>query len=307
MAIIEILIWFFLAGFVLVAVTYLVERARPVRPLDQRAKFAGARGRRTHYRWHGREGAPVAVCVHGLTTPSYVWDAFVPILAGLGYRVLVYDLFGRGLSDTPKGAQSSTYFAEQLDELLDELQVKDPILLAGYSMGGAITATYAATRPSRLKTLVLIAPAGFGHDLGWVPRLAGRLSFLGSLLMRLAYPYFARSALAGEADIPCAVENMIARQTEETRWRRFAPVVWSSIRGVLSEDLSHHHQCIAKAGIPTLAIWGEEDSVIPLTGLERLRALNPGAKNTVISGAGHGLTYTHIHDLQEACRPLELH
>ena len=55
----------------------------------------------THYQWLGAARGPVAVCVHGLTTPSFVWGPIAAGLGRLGFRVLVYDLYGRGLFGPP--------------------------------------------------------------------------------------------------------------------------------------------------------------------------------------------------------------
>lgn len=304
MAIGDLLIGAALAGGAVGAAPWVAERLRPVRPRDPAARVVGAPGYRTQYRWLGPANGPIAVCIHGLTTPSFVWEAFAPILARQGYRVLLYDLYGRGLSEVPPGLQTGAYFTAQLDRLLEALDVTAPVVLLGYSMGGAVAACYAAARPQRVAKLGLIAPAGFGHDLGLVPRLSARLPALGGALMRLAYPAAARRALEPDRDMPCAVENMIERQIDETRWRGFAPVVWSSIRGVLSEDLAPYHRRIAELGLPTLAVWGQEDAVIPLSGRARLQSWNPHAQHEVIAKAGHGLPYTHIRDLQTACRGL---
>ena len=64
----------------------------------------------THYQWHGPVRGPIAVCVHGLTTPSFVWQGLTAGLTAMGYRVLTYDLYGRGYSDRPKGDQTDAFF-----------------------------------------------------------------------------------------------------------------------------------------------------------------------------------------------------
>ena len=43
----------------------------------------------THFRCYGPEDGALVVCVHGLTTPSFVWDSLAPAYAAKGYRVLV--------------------------------------------------------------------------------------------------------------------------------------------------------------------------------------------------------------------------
>jgi len=90
----------------------------------------------THYRWHGPIDGPVIVAVHGLTTPATVWNGMIPFLTAQGYRVLSYDLYGRGFSDAPSGAQNIAFFTRQLGELLADQEITDAVTLMGYSMGG---------------------------------------------------------------------------------------------------------------------------------------------------------------------------
>jgi len=248
---------------------------------------------RTHYRWHGPGGGPVTVCVHGLTTPSFVWEGLVPGLVAGGCRVLTYDLYGRGYSDRPGGVQDSAFFVEQLEELLADQGVEGPVTLIGYSMGGAIATAFAARHPDRLRELVLIAPAGLGHDLGPVARLVARGGVAGRWLMLAAFPMSFRRGCEAERALPATVPGIVDRQQAELRWRGFVPSVARSVAGILGEDQGAAHAAIAAAGVPVRAVWGAKDTVIPLSRKARMEEVNPIADQHVIEGAGHGLTYTH--------------
>ena len=72
----------------------------------------------THYQWLGPVRGPIVVAIHGMATPSTVWTEVAEGLGSIGYRVLVYDLYGRGLSDAPNGAQDAPFFLRQLTDLL---------------------------------------------------------------------------------------------------------------------------------------------------------------------------------------------
>lgn len=92
--------WFLagLAGVILAPTVAEVLRPRMGPSARQSApgEFAELSRGVTHYQWLGPEGGPLVVCVHGLTTPSFVWEGIAPRLAEAGYRVLTYDLYGRG-------------------------------------------------------------------------------------------------------------------------------------------------------------------------------------------------------------------
>ena len=69
-----------------------------------------------HYRWLGAEKGDLVVCIHGLTTPSFVFEGLASHYADIGKRVLVYDHYGRGYSDRPTAKQDKTFFINQLDD-----------------------------------------------------------------------------------------------------------------------------------------------------------------------------------------------
>ena len=80
---------------------------------------------RTHYQWLGPERGPVAVCIHGLTTPSFVWRGLARGLALMGFRVLVYDHSGRGYSASASGRQGAAFFLTQYNDLLMHEDITD--------------------------------------------------------------------------------------------------------------------------------------------------------------------------------------
>lgn len=281
----------------LVAAPFLRESLRP--RMDKTARrdapgsFAELPNGVTHYRWLGPPDGPVAVLVHGLTTPSFVWNPIARGLVDMGFRVLLYDLYGRGYSDRPHGAQDAAFFVSQLEDLLDDQDIEEDITIMGYSMGGAVAAAFAARHAARIRQAVLIAPAGMGHDLGPVARLVINHNWLGRWVMMAFYARSYRHSLEAERNMESSIDNMVDRQAAELEYRGFTPSVLRSMRGILDGDLEAEHRRMAEAGVPVLAIWGREDEIIPITGLGRLAKWNRDARQEVIEGAGHALAYTH--------------
>ncbi len=282
----------------------LAERLRPAVPRSGKDggeyRFVRLSRGVTCYRWDGPVNGPVAVCVHGLTTASHVWDAVVRVLVLMGFRTLRYDLYGRGRSDRPDGVQDRAFFLTQLRELLDAQGVDGRFTLIGYSMGGAIASAFAAAHPERLERLVLLAPSGLGHLTSRAGRFAERVPVLGDSLMLLLGGVLLRREIRRSATEPCAVEGLPAAQMAETRTRGFLPAVLSSRRHMLREDMEPCHRRIAAQRIPVLAIWGESDPVIPLSAMGRLAQVNPAARHEMVEGAGHGLPYTHPKHIHAA-------
>jgi pimeloyl-ACP methyl ester carboxylesterase len=299
------MIWIVLVLLAVVAVLpFLLERRRPDMDDDLRAQapgqFAKLGDGRTHYQWRGAAKGPVLVCIHGLTTPSYVFDWMIDGLGALGFRVLSYDIYGRGFSDRPRGAQTRSFFIRQLRELLQDQEVTDGFSLLGYSMGGGIATVFAAEEPTRVKRLILLAPAGLMHAPGFLSEFARRVPLLGDWLMLCLGGAELRRGARIQPAHSSVVRVLARRQAEETQRRGYLPAVLSSQRNLLGRTLEEEHREIAKQGVPVLAIWGELDDVIPIQAMGRLAECNRAAHHQVIKGAGHGLPYTHPDEVLRA-------
>ncbi|MFV2033541.1 MAG: alpha/beta fold hydrolase [Halocynthiibacter sp.] len=306
------MIWWAIAvviGLDLLVLPLLLERMR--RPVGKavrvqarkqdKEQFAKLSRGVTHYRWHGHVGGPVAVCVHGQTTPSFVWGVIEEILVSMGFRVLTYDLYGRGLSDRPKDAQTAEFFAEQLEELLESQGVEDEITLLGYSMGGAVATAFAARRPDRLERLVLIAPTGLGHDPTGFFGFVARWPFLGDWLFTVFGGLALRRGIRAEAkETPSFIEDFYQLQMAETRMRGFLPAVLSSMRHMRGVTQEAEHREIAATELPVLAIWGESDPIIPRSGIGTLAAIHRDVHQVEVPGAGHAVAYSHPEEVRAA-------
>lgn len=251
----------------------------------------------TFYRWRGPPGGPVVVAVHGLTTPSQVYDAVAEGLARLGFRVLVYDLYGRGRSGVAQGLQDQAFFLRQLGDLLGDQGVKGRFVLIGYSMGGAIATAFAAANPDRVTHLVLLAPAGVEIVEDRIGRFACAVPGAGDWLHAVLTPPRMRRALGPLRDAPTQVPGIVAVQLGELRRKGFLAAVLSSWRGMLSGPQEDAHRRIAQADVPVLAIWAQDDDVIPLRAAKLLAQWNPQARQVVVQDAGHGLPHTHADEV----------
>ena len=279
------------------AAPYAAERRRLMMDDDARADAPGAfidlKHGRTHYRYFSPQSAPLAVCVHGLTTPSFVFEALADGLVAKGYRVLVYDHYGRGFSDRPTAAQDREFFVSHLDELLNALGEHEKFLLIGYSMGGAVAAAYTAAFAQRVRNLVLVAPAGMGHQLGPLANFIRVMPGIGGWLFMAGYGRSHRKGTEKERVLHSAVPFVVDRQQRELQYRGFLPSVLSSLRNGLRAQAKADHQSIHEAGTKVVAIWAAADDVIPLDCKDKMAGWNPAAEQVVVPDEGHSLPYTH--------------
>ena len=251
----------------------------------------------THFQWSGPEDGPVAVCIHGLTTPSFVWRSTTTGLVDQGFRVLTYDLYGRGFSDRPSGVQDQAFFLRQLNDLLQDQKVTGQLTVIGYSMGGVVAAAFASAHPDRVRDMILLAPAGMKTQGFGLLRQISLIPVVGLWLMLAVYPRVLRKGLAAEADLQTSVDGMNAMQRAELDWRGFVPSVRASIKGILTDSFEAAHRSIHQAKIPVMAVWGQVDDVIPVEAADLLQSWNPKTVTHIIENAGHGVTYTHTNDI----------
>nr|WP_244868040.1 alpha/beta hydrolase [Vannielia litorea] len=251
----------------------------------------------------GLPGRPIAVLVHGLTTPSWVFDAIADGLVVQGWQVLRHDLWGRGGSDMPGKAQGPDLFVRQLAGVIDAEHPGERVLLVGYSMGAAISIAYAEAYPERVRGLAMLAPAGLGHRLDRFTRFCVATPVLGDWLWAVFAGMGLRAqARRAAAQGPSSVEDITARLAAESRTRGYRRAVLSSLRHMLKQRMGPVLTELDGKGLPMLAVWGGEDGLIARAAPERMARRAPGCAQVTVRGAGHGLPHTHPREVLKALR-----
>jgi pimeloyl-ACP methyl ester carboxylesterase len=240
----------------------------------------------THYELAGATGETTVVLVHGFSVPSFIWDPTFDALKQAGFRVLRYDLFGRGLSDRPRGRYDLERFVRQLAELLRALHLPS-VSLVGLSMGGPIVAAFTARFPEQVQRLVLIDVAGVRSlHLPWYLRL-GMLPGVGeSLLWLMGEERLVRGAASDFFD-PRLVEAFQDRYRQQMRYRGFLRALLSTLRSGMLGDFSAFYRQVGERGLPVLILWGREDTTVPYAHALELQRLIPQAHRVTIEQCGH--------------------
>lgn len=275
--------------------TGAVRSARP-------GKLIKLRFGHTHYQLDEQADRPLLICIHGWSTSSYVWDQLRPLLRDRGYRLLTYDLYGRGFSDRPDLLQTPEFFTQQLDELLSRLKLSSERMnVLGYSMGGSIATHFVSQRVDAVDRMLLVAPAGMVVRFP-ITRFVAR-SFpkafdphLSAVLPKVLPGQFDNEA-QGFTHLP-EVARVVRNQKRELTYRGYIPSLMSSLNGALAANMKTEHHEIVRSGLRVRAVFGAEDSTIPSPWAKRLfDRWYPVGTSAEIGGAGHGLTYTHPYEV----------
>ena len=289
----------------LVVWPFYVERRRtaigPTERHGAEGEFAPLSQGVTHYRWGGPVRGPVAVVVHGIASPLTSMEAVAKGLGDIGYRVLMYDLYGRGLSDAPKGPQNRAFFLRQLSDLAAYHGLREDITVVGYSMGGSIATAFAAENPHCIKQVMLIASSGVVMNESWFARFCRRVPLLGDWVHGMFAEWRIKRAIPARGQTK-DIEKVLRAQRRELTRRGYLPSLLASRRGILAEVQEEEHRQLGRKGIPVIAVWAGADKVIPLQAIGRLAEWNREAHQEVVNHADHALPYTHGEQLTVALR-----
>ncbi|KAF9874252.1 alpha beta hydrolase fold protein [Colletotrichum karsti] len=96
----------------------------------------------------------VIVLIHGFPQTSYQYRKVIGPLVSAGYRVVVPDYRGAGLSSKPDSDFRKTTMANDMILLLDYLKITDPVHIVGHDIGGMIAYAFATRHADRTASLV---------------------------------------------------------------------------------------------------------------------------------------------------------
>lgn len=288
----KVLIIFILVVLALVAAYLYASTSKPL--LDDKAR-QGATGRfvtlskgMVHYEIAGPQTARTVVLIHGLATPSFIWDNNYEALLNAGLRVLRYDHYGRGYSDRPDVVYDRDLYDQQLVELLQKLDIQPPVDLAGLSMGGAVATVFADRHPEMVGKLALLAPAGFPIEESLPIKLA-RMPVLGEFLMALIGDWIILEGVKEAFVDPSKLPE--EKFKVPLKYAGFQRAILSTIRHMHMNSLSETYQRVGRQQKPVLLLWGRKDQVLPFANSDKVKEAIPHLTFHDISGAGHNLNY----------------
>ena len=242
------------------------------------------------YGLRGPADGPVLVLVHGFSVPRFVFDKNAEAFANAGYRVLTYDHYGRGYSDRPDLTYNADLYERELLQLLDALEITEPVHLLGYSMGGGIGTVFAARNPGRVRKLILIAPSGFMPPAAGTQAIA-EVPVLGDWLFALLHEGTLASAFQKQVDAGIAPEYFATLYREQMQYHGYGRALLSSMRHFIRVNLQNEYELLHKHDTPTLLLWGTEDKIVPYAGHESVLAAAPHIRLESFANTSHAIAY----------------
>lgn len=252
---------------------------------NDESEFLNIGGARVHVRDQGRQDAPAVVLVHGFASSLHTWEGWVERL-GDDHRIITLDLPAFGLTGPNETREyGADYYADLVDELADELSL-DTFILGGNSMGGEVSWRYALDHPDRLEKLLLVDAAGYSTQG------EGESIFITlaryPVLDRIPRHITPRSAIRGLVESAYADDSLV---TDEVVERYYDLLRREGNREAIARRMKtlpeSREDEIPEIDVPTLVMWGEEDTWIPLEHGEMFADDIPDAELVTYEGVGH--------------------
>ncbi len=259
-------------------------------------RYVRIHGHDVGYRLAG-EG-PVLLLIHGMAGSSRTWEAVMPLLAQR-FTVLAPDLLGHGESAKPLGDYSLGAHASGLRDLLGALGI-DRATIVGQSLGGGVAMQFAYQHPEQAERLVLVGSGGLGREVSWLVRLFALPG--AEYLMPMLCSGFVRDQ-GNHLGHFLHDRGLRAPHITET-WRAYASLAEPenrapfvrTLRAVVDaggQSVSARDRLYLVAGLPTLIMWGDEDTIIPVAHAYAANHAIPGSRLEIFAGAGH---FLHVEE-----------
>ncbi|KAJ3501333.1 hypothetical protein NLJ89_g9379 [Agrocybe chaxingu] len=257
---------------------------------------------RVRYWLLGPEKGKKVVLIHGLSIPAIIWKDVAPTLASRGYRVLLYDLYGRGYSDAPQTTYDPNLYTTQLALLMQYLRWEKANIV-GVSMGGAIAAAFTSQFPHLVDEGVgLIACAGLMETSD----LSRTAKFMSSPLVqtvtssRPSYiQHLTNQTITKDATNPI-IEIV---RIQSAHLPGYNAALSSSLRDGPIRGQAAAFRSKGFEGRRVLILHGTRDTTVPPKYAGRIASLLPESakqKTAIVEGAGHDLTVSHPVEVSDA-------
>lgn len=226
------------------------------------------------------EGPPL-LFVHGFPLNHTMWNAQIEAFAGT-HRVIAPDLRGFGESDVADGTVSMEQYADDLNTLLDALDVDEPVVYCGLSMGGYIGWRFVEKYAPRLAGLVQCDTKAKDDsaDVARARHISAENVFQDGpepLFAGLRKKLFARSTLESRTAVVDAVREMVTSSAPSS--------IAAALRGMAVRPDST--KLLEEIAVPTLLIGGAEDALTPPDVMRKDAEKINGASFVEIADAGH--------------------
>jgi len=263
--------------------------------LTPESQFIELNGMRIHVRIVG-EGEPVFL-LHGSFASLHTWDAWQQAMSPY-YQTISLDFPGHGLTGPDSLKRYSTKDYSELVRALAQKLNLSQYHVAGNSMGGGVALQHASDYPGNVISLNLIDSGGApSAERGTTDSINQKKANTGGawIFQVARHPVFSKLLLSCTPKFLFAL-NMEqvygddSKVTDEVTTRYYELMLREGNRQATLDRLSQPRNSniqYERLTMPTLILWGAEDTWIPVAQGKRLQQALPGSNLVILNGVGH--------------------
>lgn len=214
------------------------------------------------------------VLLHGWGSNIKLFESMTNILK-TKYTVIAPDMPGFGESEEPPVPWDVSDYAEFIIKFLEKFNVKNAVFL-GHSFGGRVIFKLfeRGNLPFEIKKVILVDSAGVKPK----KTLSQKAKLYSYKLSKHVLNFPPMKKL-----FPNALENL-RKSRGSADYNAASPVMRQTLVKVVNEDLTHVFTAV---NVPTLLVWGRNDTATPVSDAELMEKLIPDAGLVVLERSGH--------------------
>jgi pimeloyl-ACP methyl ester carboxylesterase len=239
-------------------------------------------------------GEKSVIFLHGFGASNRTWDDIIPYLTSPNTNFVLFDLIGAGFSSKPRSADYSMRAnALVIESFIREHDLRD-YALVGHSFGGGVslltTHEFLESTTHRPSALVLLDAAAYETKLPFFVDYL-RVPLISNILLAVTpYNFQARHTLEKlYFDKAKVTREKVERYSFFMSMKGHNNALIETARQIILKDFSRYSGQYKDITIPTLVLWGRQDTAVPLEDGIKLSKDIPTAKLAIIEDSGHNI------------------
>lgn len=216
------------------------------------------------------------------------WGHFIPgqhrfakvkeLLEKSGYTVFAPDLPGFGANELTKEELFFEDYVNFVKSVIEKNKLSKVVLI-GHSFGGRIAIAFTAKYPQLVSKLILASPSGIPHKLSPKKRLISIIAKVGKqvLQFKLLESFYK------------PLRKLLYKSIGETDYYKSGSLK-KTFRNIYQVSIVND---LPKISVPTLVIWGEMDTFVPVIDAHIMHKIIAKSKMTIWKNAGHKFPYEY--------------
>jgi pimeloyl-ACP methyl ester carboxylesterase len=204
------------------------------------------------------------------------------------FRVYALDLPGTGLSSGLERIYATEDYVKIVYQFIEASKIA-PVIIVGHSLGGKISLLLTAKHPALVKKLVLMSSAGVRAKK--TLKMFGKIYFYKICKLILRIPGF-KNLFAN------AIDNY-KNKAGSSDYKNASGIMRATLVRLVNEDF---RKALPAITVPTLLIWGDQDTSTALASGKLMAAAIPNSKLIIVNGADH---FPYLHNLTLCLKSIE--